>query len=109
MANKYFTGEKDRYGNGYYDIIRICADMKSVVQGKKKMSKDLYEFWSMRFTIAHYNMQSWFNIYNGRWRLLGDEIRNGFRHCGDIRYTEDQNRALDQLVLFLYAHDEDRV
>jgi hypothetical protein len=72
--NKYQVGERDSHGNRNFDYAKAFADLKQVVLGKKKMSKDLYDVMYLRFTIAHYNMLGWLHNYNGNWASLADEI-----------------------------------
>lgn len=105
MANKYETGVVDSHGNREFDYIKVAADMKDVVLGKRKFSKDLYEVMSLRFTIAHYNMFGWLDYYNGNWAELAQEL--GYhRSYGDFLYKINQHKALDDLAGFLIEHND---
>ena len=105
MANKYETGVKDNYGNREFDFTKAFNDLKQVVLGKKKFSKDLYEVMMLRFTIAHYNMYGWLNTYNGNWKSLADQIYprsyGGF-DCPD-------SKIFDDIQQFLTEHDTNKV
>ena len=102
---KYETGVKDKYGNTAYDFVKVCKDMKRVLEGKIKFSKALYHVFMQRFTIAHYDMYGWFCTYNGNWAMLGNELKHSFRYTGDLKYSEEDNKAIDDLAEFLIQND----
>ena len=103
MTNKYETGIKDEYGNREFDFRKAFADLKQVVLGKKKMTKDLYEVMYLRFTIAHYNMWGWMHTYNGNWGELADEIES-VPYGG---FDGVPMEVVQDIKDFLYEHNSD--
>jgi len=103
--NKYATGRVDRYHNREFDYEKVFSDLKKVVLGKKKLTKDLYEVMYMRFTIAHFNLMGWFHTYNGQWGLLADEINT--RPYGE--WTGASRELVDDIQHFLKRHNYDIV
>lgn len=101
---KYETGFKDKYGNRAFDWIKVCKDMKRMIAGKIKFSKDLYDVMSSRFTIAHYNRYGWFNTYNGHWDELAQQISPARALTGDLQLSEEDVAAIDELKEFLKTY-----
>lgn len=106
---KYETGVKDKYGNVAYDFVKVCKDMKRVVEGKIKFTKSLYHVFMQRFTIAHYDIHGWLYTYNGNWGALGQQLKHTWRYVGDLQYTPEDNKAIDDLALFLIENDKKKI
>ena len=101
---KYETGLTDQYGNRQFDWVKVCKDMKRVVQGKIKFSKALYEVMSLRFTIAHYDRKNWLYTYNGNWDLLAKQIGTAKACPGDLKISEEEANAIYDLRNFLFKN-----
>lgn len=95
--NRYTIGFDDHHNN-VFDYEKVLKDIKDIFKGKKKWNRDLYEVMSLRFTIAHYNMEGWLWEYNGCWSRLANEIDNEIHW-----YNWDSNLVviLEKLVRFL--------
>lgn len=101
--NKYATGRVDKWHNHEYDYAKVFEDLKKVVLGKKKFTKDLYEVMYLRFTIAHYDMVGWFYTYNGNWGMLANEI-DSMPYGG---FEGASRELVDDIRNFLNRHNSD--